>query len=95
MRECEPSLIEGFLLCLWDPESIRSQTSRWKRSLLVFSSGVCLEVATAPHLLGWLGYEFAWPAWLLTLFFLPLGATGMYASKYGTDRFVESLLLMR
>ena len=95
MRDGEPSLIEGFVLCLWDPDTIRSQSSRWKRSLLVFSSGVCVEVAILPQAMACLGYEFTWPVWLLTLFFLPLGITGIYASKFGTDYLVESLLLMR
>jgi hypothetical protein len=94
MKDSEPSLLEGFLLCLWDSQAVRLQPSRWKRSLLVFSSGVCLEIAALPHIIGWLGYQFTWPAWLLTLFFLPLGAIGIYASKFGTDRFVESLLVV-
>ncbi|HEU4340118.1 MAG TPA: hypothetical protein VFU31_00960 [Candidatus Binatia bacterium] len=94
MKDSEPSLLEGFLLCLWDSQAVRLQTSRWKRSLLVFSSGVCLEIAALPYVISWLGYHFTWPAWLLTLLFLPLGAIGIYASKFGTDRLVESLLVI-
>jgi hypothetical protein len=94
MKKAEPSLLEGFLLCLWDSEAIRSQTSRWKRSLLVFSSGVCLELAILPCAASWLGYEAAWPAWLLPLIFLPLGIVGLYASKFGDDRMVERLLVL-
>jgi hypothetical protein len=61
----------------------------------VFCSGVCLEAAILRGVMGWFGYEFTWPAWLVSLVFLPLGLTGIYASKFGSDRFVESLLLMR
>jgi len=81
-------------MCLRDSESIRIQTSRWKRSLLVFSSGVCLELAALPYFGGWLGYEINGPAWLLTLAFLPLGLVGLYASKFGGDRLVEQLLVI-
>jgi hypothetical protein len=94
MKRIEPSLIAGFLLCLWDSEAIRRQTSRWKRSLLVFSSGVCLELAALPYVANWLGYEASWPAWLLPLIFLPLGVVGLYASRYGDDRLVERLLVV-
>jgi hypothetical protein len=45
-------------------------------------------------LAGWIGYEAAWPAWILTLVFLPFGLVGFYASKFGNDRFVEYLLVM-
>ena len=44
-------------MCLWDSEAIRLQTSRWKRSLLIFSSGVCLELAAIPLALNWFGFE--------------------------------------
>ena len=94
MKRREPSLLEGFILCLWDSEAVRLQTSRWKRSLLVFSSGVCLELAALPYVAGLLGYELNGPAWLLTLVFFPLGLVGLYASKFGNDRFVEWLLVM-
>jgi hypothetical protein len=45
-------------------------------------------------LAGWMGYEATGPAWILTLVFLPLGLVGLYASKFGNDRFVEWLLVM-
>jgi hypothetical protein len=87
-------LIQGFLLCLWDAEAVRLQTSQWKRSLLMFSSGVCLEIAASPVLGGWFGYETSWYLSLLTWLFAPLGVVGLYASKYGHDRLVEWLLVM-
>jgi hypothetical protein len=87
-------LLKGYLLCLWDADAARQQTSQWKRKLLIFMSGVCLEIAALPYLAGWIGYEAAWPAWILTLVFLPFGLVGFYASKFGNDRFVESLLVM-
>jgi hypothetical protein len=87
-------LLEGYLLCIWDAEAVRQQTSKWKRNLLLFMSGVCVEIAAIPYLAAWLGYEASWPAWLLTLVFLPLGIVGLYASKFGNERFVESLLIM-
>jgi hypothetical protein len=91
LKHRELGLIRGFLLCLWDSEAVRLQTSQWKRSLLVFSSGVCLEIAALPFLAGWFGYE---TSWLLTWLFAPLGLVGLYASKYGHDRLVEWLLVM-
>jgi hypothetical protein len=94
VKDSEPSLLQGFFLCLWDSEAIRLQTSRWKRNLLVFLSGVALEVSVLPHVAGWMGYEPAGPAWILTLVFLPLGLLGFYACKFGTDRLVESLLVL-
>jgi hypothetical protein len=94
LKHRELGLIRGFLLCLRDSKAVRLQTSRWKRSLLVFSSGVCLEIATLPFLAGWLGYEPSWQSWLLAGLFLPLGVLGLYASKFGDDRFVESLLVI-
>ena len=94
MKRREPSLLQGFLLCLWDSEAVCLQTSRWKRSLLVFTSGVCLELAALPYAAGWLGYESKGPVWLLTLFFFPLGLIGLYASKFGGDRLVERLLVI-
>jgi hypothetical protein len=93
MKDPEPSLLQGIFLCLWDSEIVRLQSSQWKRSLLVFSSGICLEIACLPYLAGWMGYEFTWPTWLLTCFFLPLGLLGLYASKFGSDRLVEWLLV--
>jgi hypothetical protein len=94
MKKVEPSLLAGFLLCLWDSEAVYRQTSRWKRSLLVFSSGVCLELAALPYAANWIGYETNWPVWLLPLIFLPLGVTGLYASKFGNERLVERLLVV-
>jgi hypothetical protein len=94
MKDIEPSLLQGFVLCLWDADAVRLQTSRWKRSLLVFLSGLSLEVAAIPYVSRWLGFESAGPAWILTLFFLPLGLLGIYASKFGNDRLVECLLVM-
>jgi hypothetical protein len=93
LKEREIGLIEGFLLCLLDSQAVRLQTSRWKRSLLVFSSGVCLEIAALPFLAGLLGYETIWHAWFLTCLFAPLGLLGLYASKFGNDRLVESLIV--
>ena len=93
MEDFEPSLIEGYLLCLWDSEAIRSQTIQWKRRLLFFMSGVCVEIAALPFLSSLLGYHFTWAAWLLTAAFLPLGLLGFYASRFGSVRFVEFLLL--
>lgn len=87
-------LLQGFFLCLWDSDAIRLQTSEWKRKLLVFVSGLSLEIAALPYCAGWMGYESTLPAWLLTWIFLPLGLFGIYASKFGNDRLVESLLVM-
>ncbi len=87
-------LLQGFFLCLWDSEAIRLQTSQWKRNLLVFVSGVSLEISALPYLAQWMGYESTFPAWLLTWIFLPLGLFGIYASKFGNDRLVELLLVM-
>jgi hypothetical protein len=94
MKRSEPGLLQGFFLCLRDSEAIRLQSSKWKRDLLTFSSGICLEVAAVPYLLGWIGYEATWQAWLLTWLFLPLGVTGAYASIFGGDRLVEWLLIV-
>jgi hypothetical protein len=94
LKEREIGLIEGFLLCLCDSQAVRLQTSRWKRSLLIFSSGVCLEIAALPFLVGLIGYETTWYGWLLTWLFVPLGLLGLYASKFGDDRLVESLLVI-
>ena len=94
MKNPEPSLLKGYFLCIWDAQAVLRQTSRWKRNLLLFMSGVCLEISVVPYLSAWMGYPAAWPAWLLTLIFLPFGLVGLYASKFGTDRFVESLLIM-
>jgi len=90
----ELGLIQGFLLCLRDSEAVRLQSSRWKRSLLVFTSGVCLEIAALPLLAGLVGYEMPWHGWLLASVFAPLGLLGLYASKFGDDRFVERLLVI-
>jgi hypothetical protein len=94
MKRSEPGLLQGFFLCLRDSEAIRLQSSKWKRDLLTFSSGICLEVAAVPYLLGWIGYEATWQAWLLTWLFFPLGVTGAYASIFGGDRLVEWLLIV-
>jgi hypothetical protein len=94
MSKAEPGLLRGILLCLSDSDAVRLQTSRWKRNLLVFTSGVCIEIASLPYASNWLGYQLTWPTWLLTFFFLPLGLVGLYASKFGSDRFVEWLLVV-
>ena len=94
MKHRELGLIKGFLLCLRDSEAVRLQTSRWKRSLLVFSSGVCLEIAALPFLAGLMGLEMSWQGWLLSWLFVPLGLVGLYASKFGDDRLVEWLLVI-
>ena len=94
MKNREVGLIRGFLLCLRDSDAVRLQTSRWKRSLLVFSSGVCLEIAALPYLAWMLGFEMSWYGWILTSLFVPLGLLGLYASKFGNDRFVEWLLVV-
>lgn len=93
MEQRELGLIEGFLMCLWDAETVRAQSARWKRSLLLFSSGVCLEIALLPPFGAWMGYEMIWHSWLLTGFFAPLGLLGLYASKFGNERLVEWLLI--
>lgn len=93
MEDFEPSLIEGYFLCLWNSEAIRSQTAQWKRKLLFFMSGVCVDIAAVPFLSSLLGYNFPWAAWLLTAVFLPFGLVGFYASKFSSERFVEFLLL--
>ena len=94
MKRPEPGLVQGFFLCLRDSEAIRLQSSKWKRNLLIFSSGICLEVAAVPYLLGWIGFEATWQAWLLTWLFFPLGVVGAYASIFGGDRLVEWLLIV-
>ena len=91
MKNRELSLIQGFLLCLRDSEAVRLQSSRWKRNLLIFSSGVCLEIAILPLLAG---YSNSWQSWVLPALFVPLGLLGLYASKFGNDRFVERLLVI-
>jgi hypothetical protein len=94
MERRELGLIEGFLLCLRDSQAVRLQTSRWKRSLLVFSSGICLEIAALAPLAALLSYDVAWQAWILSALFVPLGLLGLYASKFGDDRLVERLLVV-
>ena len=94
VNQRELGLIQGFLLCLRDSQAVRLQSSRWKRSLLVFSSGVCLEIAALPFLAGLIGYEISWHGWLLPWLFVPLGLLGLYASKFGNDRLVERLLVI-
>jgi len=94
MKYSEPGLLEGFVLCLWDSEFIRTQSSQWKRRLLVFSSGICLEIAGLPLVGAWLGYDFAWLFWLSSSFFLPMGIFGLYASRIGTDQLVDKLLVV-
>jgi len=91
VKQSELGLLRGFLLCLCDSQAVRLKSSRWKRSLLVFSSGVCLEIAATPFLVG---YWTSWQSWLLASLFVPLGLIGLYASKFGDDRFVESLLVV-
>ncbi len=93
MRESEPGLLEGFMLCLWDSQAVLTQTSKWKRNLCLFSSGICLEIAVLPVLAQWLGYDLSWFLWTVTSFFFPLGLLGIYASKFGSDRLVERLLV--
>lgn len=94
LKHRELGLIQGFLLCLRDSEALRLQTSRWKRSLLIFSSGVCLEIAALPFAAGSMGYATSWYFWLLTWLFVPLGLLGLYASRFGGDRLVEWLLVI-
>jgi hypothetical protein len=94
MKQREPSLLEGFFLCIWDAEAVRLQTGYWKRSLLVFISGVCLEISAVPYLAAWMGYAVASAVWFITALFLPLALVGFYASKFGDDRLVEWLLIM-
>jgi hypothetical protein len=94
MKYSEPGMLEGFVLCLWDSQFIRTQSSHWKRRLLVFSSGICLEIAGLPLVGAWLGYDFAWLFWLFSVFFLPMGMFGLYASRFGTDRLVDKLLVV-
>jgi|SRR5215510_7237219 len=93
MKHRELGLVRGFLMCLWDSETVRLQSSRWKRNLLVFSSGVCLEVAALSLVGGWMGNE-EWLFWILSCLFAPLGLIGLYASKYGSDQWVERLLVV-
>src|ERR1051325_10090154 len=69
LKKSEIGLIEGFLLCLCDSHTVRLQTSQWKRGLLVFSSGVCLELAALPLLAVLMGWQFPWFLWFLTGFF--------------------------
>lgn len=94
MKRPEPGLLQGFFLCLRDSEAIRLQSSKWKRNLLIFSSGICFEIASLPYLTAWLGYEATWQASLLTGLFFPLGVVGAYASFFGGDRLVEWLLIV-
>lgn len=81
-------------MCLRDSEAVRLQPSRWKRSLLVFSSGVCLEIAAAPWVATLLGHQISWQESVLGWLFLGLGLIGLYASKFGDDRLVERLLVV-
>ena len=94
MQRRELGLVEGFLLCLRDSQAVRMQTSRWKRSLLVFSSGVCLEIAALAPLAALLRYDVTWQAWMVSMLFVPLGLLGLYVSKFGDDRSVERLLVV-
>jgi len=94
VKQRELGLIEGFLMCLWDSETVRAQSTRWKRSLLLFSSGVCLEIALLAPFGAWMGYEMIWHSWLLTGCFAPLGLLGLYASKFGNERLVDWLLIL-
>src|ERR1041384_2237130 len=90
MEDFEPSLIEGYLLCLCNAEAIRSQSSQWKRKLLFFMSGVAVEIAAVPFLSSLLGYDFSWAAWLLTAVFLPLGALIDFDLKIRLSPFFSS-----
>lgn len=81
-------------MCLRDSRAVRLQTSRWKRSLLVFSSGICLEIGALPAVAALIRYELTWQVWLLSGVFLTFGLLGLFASKYGDDRFVEQLLVI-
>jgi len=92
MRDPEPSLLQGFLWCVSDSEAIRAQTNQWKRKLLVFLSIICLAISGLPYLVDWIGYPSTGPGWLVTLLFSLLGFVGLFASRFGNDRFVESLL---
>jgi hypothetical protein len=94
MKHRELGLIEGFFLCLRDSRAVRRQTSQWKRSLLLFSSGVCLEISALPLVAELLNHAAGWQLWLLTVVFVPLGVLGLYASKFGDDRLVERLLVV-
>ena len=94
MKHRELGLIEGFFLCLRDSRAVRLQTSKWKRSLLLFSSGVCLEISALPLVAGLLNHAVGWQMWLVTAVFVPLGVLGLYASKFGNDRLVERLLVI-
>lgn len=94
LEERELGLIEGFLLCLWDADAVRAQSARWKRSLLLFSSGVALEIALLAPVGGWLNCQMTWQVRLLTGIFAPLGLLGLYASKFGDDRLVDWLLIL-
>ena len=60
----------------------------------MFSSGVCVDLAALPLLAVLMGWQFPWFLWFLTGFFGPLGLLGLYASKFGDDRLVESLLVL-
>ncbi len=94
LEERELGLIEGFLLCLWDADAVRAQSARWKRSLLLFSSGVALEIA----LLAPVGRLAELPNDLAGLAphrdFCAARAFGAYASKFGDDRLVDWLLIL-
>jgi hypothetical protein len=94
MEQREPSFLQGLFLCIWDSEAVRLQTSQWKRSLLVFVSGICIEISVVPYLAAWMGYLVTRPVWFVTALFLPLAIVGFYASKFGSDRLVEWLLIM-
>ena len=78
-------------MCLRDSRAVRLQTSKWKRSLLLFSSGVCLEISALPLVAGLLNHAVGWQMWLVAV---PLGVLGLYASKFGNDRLVERLLVI-
>ena len=73
----ELGLMEGFFLCLRDSRAIRVQSSRWKRSLLLFSSGVCLEIAAVPLIAALLGRGLAVEISLLSALFAILGFIGL------------------
>lgn len=92
MTDIEPSLLQGFLWCISDSEAIRAQTGQWKRKLLVFLSVICLGISGLPYFVDWIGYPSTGPGWLFTALFSLLGVLGLFASIFGNDRFVESML---
>ena len=85
MKHRELGLIQGFLLCLWDSEAVRLQTSQWKEFSWCLAAAFAWRSPRSDFLGGLFGYETSWHLWLLTWLFAPLGLVGLYASKYGHD----------